>query len=542
MNIDYHQILALTRYALLSEWRQASTRVTRGRRKSRRGWAYGTIALYLFVGLFLIRLFSSIYSGESFIAAASLIILYEALVTASNIFLSFGAGFLSPDEARTIAPMPVSSETFFFSRLAVLVIYTMIITLTLTLAPFIALFFVLDAGLVTSLLFLLACILSSITSAMAVVVLYGLLQSRLSQSALAKAIGYVQFFGSFFVAFSFVILPRLEAHLDLERLTISALPWLAYLPSYWFGSLAGLASGSANPILAVAALALLVVLAVACYVLLAKHYQAHAAELAIAQPRLAGKKPSNTRDSRVFQLYIRFARSHEARAVFMLLRAQFRYDMKFRMAMLASLPVTVLYLIVALLQGGIHDPFAGDIRSIAGTQFLYIFALIMPLVLMQSVSQSENYKAAWIFFAAPVDRAKLLLAVRNALLVSMVLPYMALLAVTFSFFMPAGHAVLHVLVLSAIAGLIFQTYLMFSAKMPFAQPRQQGRTSVATFFAIAFFGLVPLALLLAEMYFGYRMPGMFWPSFALILTLSALMEQTVRFRIRKKLDREEFEG
>ncbi|MFI5202411.1 MAG: hypothetical protein ACHQNE_08485, partial [Candidatus Kapaibacterium sp.] len=152
------------------------------------------------------------------------------------------------------------------------------------------------------------------------------------------------------------------------------------------------------------------------------------------------------------------------------------------------------------------------------------------------------YKAAWIFFAAPLDRAKLLLAVRNTLLVSIVLPYMIVLAVVFSRFMPIFHAVAHVLVLAAVAGFIFQIYLIFAAKMPFAQPRRPNRGSFTMMLGIFGFTMLAGTLLVLEIYFGYHTEARFWPSFALLVTLSALLERAVHARVRVKLEQEEFEG
>jgi hypothetical protein len=51
-----------------------------------------------------------------------------------------------------------------------------------------------------------------------------------------------------------------------------------------------------------------------------------------------------------------------------------------------------------------------------------------------------------------------------------------------------------------------------------------------------------MLLLGFEIYYGYKTPTRFWMSFALIVTLSILLEQVVRQRIRKRLEREEFEG
>ena len=542
-SIDFRQAWILTRYALVSEWRMASLRLGR-RKKMSRGWAYGSMFSYLLIGAFTIRLFKDNTSGEAFITAASIIMLYSAFIIASNIFLSFGNGFLSPDEAQIISPLPVSSETFFFSRLVVLICYTSVISLLLAVGPFVGLEFFLRPALGANLLLMLSIVLSGVAASMAVIVLYGLLLGRLRPASLAKAIGYVQFLGSFVTAMSFILFSQAGRFLDLQTLTLHSKPWLAVLPSFWFASLAGLGEGAAQgsyPGLAVLSLAFLGALAVGSHVLLGKKYQSEIENLAASSSMIAKRKKSSG-DSLPYRIYIRFARSDEARSMFVVLRAQFRYDAKFRMQLLSTLPLTFVYIVLAIVSGGITDPFTSTVREAARPALVYLVALLMPLIVMQSITYSENYKASWIFFAAPLDRAKLLLAVRNTLLVSIVLPYMIILAIVFSRFMPIFHAVAHVLVLAAVAGFIFQIYLILAAKMPFAQPRRPNRGSFAMMLGIFGFATLAAALLVLEIYFGYRSQARFWPSFALLVTLSALLERAVHARVRVKLDHEEFEG
>jgi ABC-2 type transport system permease protein len=372
------------------------------------------------------------------------------------------------------------------------------------------------------------------------------LLGKVRQSAMSKAIGYVQFLGSFVTAISFVGLSRFEYSIELHNLTLSAQPLLAILPSFWFASLAGLAAGVTGQInfaLALGALLFLAGLSAASHILLAKNYQSEISELA-SSSAMSAKAKKSLRNGIIFRVFMRLARSNEARAIFILMRAQFRYDSKFRMQLLAMLPVTLIYLVMALLngKGGIVDPFTGTLGGVMRANMLYLAALMMPLLGMQAVSQSENFKAAWLFFAAPLDRSKLLLAVRNAMLLSVVLPYLIVLSIVLSHFMPWTHAALHVLVLGAVGGFIFQIYFLIAAKMPFAQPRRPNRGGVAMFAGVFAFVIFAFVILGLEIFYGYRSPERFWPSFALLLTLSALLEKAVRSRIRKKLDREEFEG
>jgi hypothetical protein len=279
----------------------------------------------------------------------------------------------------------------------------------------------------------------------------------------------------------------------------------------------------------------------AAHVLLARHYQSDVSDLALSSTTFV-KEGRLKREPAILRAFSRMMGSHEARAVLMLFRAQFRYDAKFRMGLFASVPITLLYLVIAMFDGGIQDPFVGDLRSTLNAAMLYLVALLMPLLQLQSVSQSDNFKASWLFFSSPLDRAKLLLAVRNTLLAWIIVPYMLIMAVIFAFFMPPVRAIMHVLVLASIAGFVFQVFLMISPKMPFSQRRRPNRSSVAMIMGIFFFSFLALGILAVEIHWGYRTTTRYWTSIAILLTISLLLEQLVRVRLRAKLEKEEYEG
>ena len=543
-SIDFRQAAILTRYALVSEWRLSSLRARAhsGRRKFSRGWAYWTVILYLFIGSFSVRLFIENRTGEPYVTAVAILFLYAAFIIASNIFMSFGTGFLSPEETAVVAPLPVSSETFFFSRLAVLICYTTVISILLGIGPFVGLQFFLHTGLLQNLAFLAALLLSGFAAALSVIVLYGVLMRIVGRSRVSQAFGYIQFLGSFVTALGFIAISQVERHIDLQSLTVSTTHWLAYIPAVWFASLAALPTGLAGTysLLAIGGVIFLSAVATGAHLLLARHYQDEVAELSISAASVQKRK--HGRESFIARVYSRFARSDEARAVLTVLRAQFRYDAKFRMQLMSTLPLTFLYLLIAILQGGITDPFGGNLKAIIRMNTFYLVAMLMPLITMQSVAYSENFRSSWIFFAAPLDRAKLLLAVRYMLLVSIVLPYMVILTVIFLQYMPAYHAIPHTLVLAAIAGINFQLYLMVSPKMPFAQPRRPNRNGFAMMFGVFSFVIFSMLLFLVVIYFGYHSFARFWPIFLLLVTVSAALERGVHARIHAKLEREEFEG
>jgi ABC-2 type transport system permease protein len=543
-NIDLRQVWSLTRFTLKSEWRAGGLRAMGRKRKNTKWWVFWNTLSYLVLGGILSRFYRGNISGDPFLLANAIIMTYVGIIAASNIFLSFGSGFLSPEETKIITPLPVSSETFFFSRLSVLLTYTTIISICVAIGPAIAVYLFLDQNLLVSVALMGAAILSGITSGLTVIVLYGLLFMRVPQQKMTKIVGYAQFAGSLVTTASIVILSNLHRGVDLARFSMDSSEWLLALPGVWFAALVAMAASIDHapiPLLALAALIFLALMSGGAHVLLGKTYQSHVSDL-VAQAAVPAYKHRLKREPFLFRWFSGLLGSHEARAVLMLFRAQFRFDARFRMSLLSVLPLTLIYLVVAVVSGGVADPFVSGLKEMVNAQLLYMIALLMPLMLLQSISQSDSYKSSWIFFVSPLDRAKLLLSVRNTLLAWVVVPYLLIIAAMFCFFMPVLHAILHVMVLGALAIMIFQLFLMIAPKMPFAQQRKPNRNNLASVIGITLLSGGSIVLLALEVKFGYRSMTKFALSFALILTLSLLLEQGLKARLRSKLSNEEFEA
>lgn len=541
-DIDFRQVLSLTRYTLISEWRAGGLRAMGRKRKHTKWWVFWNTFSYLVLGAVLTRFYKGNVQGDAFLLANAIIMTYVGVIAASNIFLSFGSGFLSPEESKIIAPLPVTSQTYFFSRLSVLLTYTSIISLCVGLVPGIILYLFFGHDLLVSAAVILSSILSGIASGLSVIVLYGVLFLRVPQHKMTKIVGYAQFAGALITTASIVILSNLHRSVDLSVISLKTMPWLMALPGLWYGAMPTVVAYPGLhliPVLALMGFVFLGIVSAGAHVLLGKTYQSRVSDI-IASTATPTRRIS--REPFLFRWFSGLLGSHEARAVLMIFRAQFRFDARFRMSLLSVLPLTLIYLVVAVVSGGVADPFQSTLKEMVNAQLLYMIALLMPLMLLQSISQSDSYKSSWIFFASPLDRAKLLLAVRNTLLSWVVLPYLLILAIVFCFFMPVVHALLHVAVLGALATMIFQLFLMIAPKMPFAQQRKPNRNNISSVIGIMTLAGSSVFLLALAVKFGYRSMPRFAMTFALIVTLSLLLEQGLKARLRTKLTAEEFDA
>jgi hypothetical protein len=227
---------------------------------------------------------------------------------------------------------------------------------------------------------------------------------------------------------------------------------------------------------------------------------------------------------------------NEGRAAALLIRNQFKYDMKFRLSVLAIIPLTVLYLISGLSSGGgLADPFVNPAEHVEKANLLYFAMAFFPVLLLASMARSDSWQASWIFHATPSDKGKLVLAMKDVLMATFVLPYVfALGAIFFLYFENYQHVVVHVLVLSLLSHLIMQVLVMANPYLPFSRPLRKGERTTGVFVGIvvAAISMTIIINVLARLIY----PSQIATGVTLIAlaVLTIIFEKLAAERVRKK--------
>jgi hypothetical protein len=153
---------------------------------------------------------------------------------------------------------------------------------------------------------------------------------------------------------------------------------------------------------------------------------------------------------------------------------------RFRLGVLGILPLTLLYMFLAVESGPLPDPFASqDVTQ--GIVLLYLAALISPALLVPSFVYSDAFAAAWILHATPADRRRLVLAMRNSIALGFIAPCATLIALTFAwYFATPWHAVVHGIALAGCASFFLLLAILVNPGLPFAAPVQRGRFTLRT--------------------------------------------------------------
>jgi len=231
-------------------------------------------------------------------------------------------------------------------------------------------------------------------------------------------------------------------------------------------------------------------------------------------------------------------RRGEARAVALLVRAQFRFDQRFRMAILGILPLIGFYMLLGASQGGMQDPFTSSARG--GGPGVFFAIVFIPMTLHAALTVSESWRAAWIFFAAPASHARIVVAAKNFVSVYFLGMYLVVLAAVWSFFFErVWHAAVHALVAGLVAHLLLQLTVIGRPALPFAAEPRKGERSYRMF-GVIIAGSICAGLLPGLLPIVYRSLALTLGTLAFLLAVTAALEYALRLRVDEAIADLEF--
>ena len=465
------------------------------------------------------------------LVSATLLTTYGAINTVMLLLVEFTGLVVSPDDYVVLGHRPVSSRTYFAARLASVLAYIGILGAMLALLP--AITYALWSGLgISGLLATFAAVLLSDGCATIIIItVYVVLLTRVHPHRLRRAFSYLQLVSmmGFYIAYYL----SLEGFRDsfLFRLSFEDRPWMWVNPAAWFAALVRITAGDA-PRAAWIAAAAAVAIAAGCIPLAAGRLSLEYAQR-LSETTVAGEPQARRRIS------LPGFRHSESHAVALLVAAQFRFDQRFRMAILGIVPLILFYLLLGLHQGALQDPFSPEGSSAAGVP-LYMAVVFKPLTLHASLQYSDSWRAAWIFFATPASAARLIVAAKNFVAIFFLGGYLLLLAGIWSYsYERVWHAFFHAAVIGLLAHLLLQLTVMLRPALPFAaEPRKVERS--ARLYGVLFFGSLIAAIVPTFLPLVYARQSLTTALVALLIGLTAALEYALRLRLGEAMGELEF--
>ena len=537
--VDFDQWKALTRVALKLDLRGAAI----GRSGFSR--AAAGIGLLIAQGLFYFVLGAIlgvfVWTNRDLFLTGTVLLTYTLFMVGTTVLLDHNSALTSPTDYHVLGFRPVSSRTYFAAKLANVLVYTTAMTTVVCLLPVLALF--LRYGILVGLAGLVACYTCSMTAALAILAGYARLMRIAGADALKRALSYVQLAMSFFIYGGYMLMSRVISQAALTTFALPKTTWLLLYPATWFASYLEIAAGRAGFFEAIAAglsVTVMVALAAGLGGRLSLEYSERLGAIGSASQRARAGKVSPAGF---------WFRSGEGRAMALLIRSQFRNDQRFRMSVLSIIPMTLLYLFLAVGDGELRDPLAAvpaatGSRRGGGTGFSLVTMAVMmfPSMLKMSLARSDAFRASWLFFACPADRTSMIRSAKNVLVVYFLLPYLAFVAALYTYMIGnVWHVLVHMFLLGLLSHLCLQVLVLMDPDLPFSRPPQKGQQSAMIFmfmFVITFITIF-VDRLASRIYASTLATVMMFGS---LIVASLVLDQLTRTRIERQARSLEFEG
>lgn len=466
--VDYVQWKAVSRTLLRADFRPP---MARGGESYSVRTIGGLLMMAAVFGAFGLAAALLIVLNEDVRFTGTVTLTYVAFVVVTSVLSQHAATMFSPADYRILGPRPVSRQTFFAIRLTNVLFHALLLTTLMAHPPIVAFLLAHGVSAVRALAGAIALYAWAFTLTLALVAAYGALLRWAGAERLQRAIGYMQLALGLLVYGGFFVLLQTFGGRAVVSATLPDSPWLVLAPPAWYVSYLEIATGIATGWSWVRAVLSILAPAALLAVLRGRLGLEFAERLAEAREPVAVSPPSGA--PLLF-------RRNEALAVSRLVLAQFRYDLRVRMGVLAIVPLVLLYLALGA-TGDAADPFVAPAGRLE-TDYMAFALLIFPALLTQQFGTSEAFRASWIYHVTVADPARLVVALKNVAAVYFLVPLTLLLVALFAWrFGHAGHAAVHAGVLGLISHVALQAALIVRPRLPFAMPPEKGLGSVALF-------------------------------------------------------------
>jgi hypothetical protein len=518
---DPMQWRALSRALLRIDFPVAAKSATRQERAQARGLFF----VLLFFTMYGFTPLVIILAANDLLLGATVSVAISAFAVAMTLLAGEADALLSSNDLQVLGYRPVSSRTYLAVRITTLMARSILVTGSTSLLPAAGYVFHYGIGQPQyALALLVAAQLGGTASTFAIVALYTVLVERMDAERLKKWVMYAQSAAGFIVWGGIMIATQGLVKRFVAGVTMDPALWLLFPPS-WFAYLVPLVGGVATVWSLIGVLLAVASIGGLAWFIRDKLSMGYTDGLTrTVKTEAAGGVTAGAVSS--WMPAVR----NESRAVLLLARSQIVHDMKFRLALMSLLPMTVVYMFMG---GWPSDPFLSTRGSRGG--FVQMVVMFLPIMVRQVIVQSESHRAGWIFHTTPARRATLLSASRNVTAAFFLLPYLAVLAAFFAWaFGSSTHALLHVAFMGLLAAIILQFDIMIRPQLPFSVPpikdaKFGGQMVTVLVGTLAGTGLYFFLTLVA-----YRTAGRMLVAAAGCIALILLMELVARWRIGRR--------
>ncbi len=515
LNVDLVQLKILVRTAIRSSFRGYEGAHSDGDRSIRSG--FRNMLITYFITSIALCAMASICGNQ--LTYNTLLISYGMMMTAFAVLIEYNDLILNADDGEILFSRPITSETLFWARLMTLALFVLLYSASLLLLPSLASFKFAVSKLYFMPLAFIIMMTACLVSALVVVFFYVQLLRHFRPSRLIGLLSYFQGGFSlvlFYVYYKFLLYKAAEGEVSIARavqnvqtaasvginpfrLTVDQSPYFHFLPPAWFAKAIGTLLGdTSSQSLGLASMAILASgLAVfmivkgvpACYLthLTVLHSEASSyrkeAILTLGTIFKLGRSRRHgqaLRGSRV--LSSASAPILRVRSTPMLLPSflagynlvgrYLKRDGRLRRGILPFFGIILFYFLYALE----NDYFLIDIfqaestLDVLGAHPVYVLLPICVLIATNATKYCSDWKAAWIFFIAPMNLPYFHLGHRLATLNKIYGPIWLMMFLFYAFKVQLTPLLMQMFAMFLIVLLLTSLSFLFDPHVPLSQP------------------------------------------------------------------------
>ncbi|MCD4690600.1 hypothetical protein K8S17_03985 [bacterium] len=472
--VDMRQLRALVVAAVRLDLRSA-----RSRRRTRLGIPpmLSMLLTYLIIGTFLAV--SLMRTTDPFTFA--LLALSAAMfMTAVTVIMEYSSIVVNPDDHEILSHRPVSSKTYFWAKIANMFFYVGSTALALGLPAAVVIGLRFDGGVPLSLFYALSSLVGCASAAALIVLLYSTAVRIFDYQRFSSAITYVHSIATLVLTFAYILVPRMLLREGIT-LEVTRGVWTYFVPPAWYAGAIELVAGSTrtpNALFTVLAFGSAAAVIAAALSLVSLDYSRRIAELATASSDVSREERAHKVSSRLGLIGRAFCRGDEERAGFDLMRRYMHRDRKLRMRIYPAFGLPLAVFLFGVVTKSFHDPFGP--RNIEPgfpiQELLGFYCVFITLFFATAMTQSDQWKASWIFHAAPVrDRVALIIGARKLVIWRYLLPFFVILFVLLSFVIPPASAAIYLFITFLLSLLSFSLLSLASPYLPLSQSVEKTR-------------------------------------------------------------------
>lgn len=500
--VDTEQLQSILRVKLMMDRRRPSPMFTKRKQNNTSAASPWFVDFFMVLIGFFMSLILLNFDEMPLLAQTCYFSIFMVLM-ALTLISDFTTVLLDVRDQFIIMPRPVNDRTMAVSRILHITIYVMRLAVLQGLPGVIVAGFA-DKSVFASLLFMLQVIEATLLCILIVNLVYLALMRSVSPQKFKDIISYFQIGFSVLIFAVYYLLPRLIDLTVLKHINVMEHWWSYILPPVWIAALNEVLihPGRANLFTSLLAIAGVVFPLIGLWlvaVVLAPGFNRKLVQLATSDGNTSTVAPGAATKAYRIDFRDRLAgwlcKDPVENAGFRITWKLAARTREFKMKAFPAFAYVPIYFIYFAFSGKSHNDGVSKLSHLQHSSYYVFFIYLSTIVLssmLQNISNSEKYKASWVYYALPVNQpGKILSGMYKAIVSIYFFPYCLILGSVISIIW--GPQVINDVILAFLLCLTYGILLaLFMVKgLPFSKPvsvKQSGGRFVSSILILFFIG------------------------------------------------------